>query len=44
MVAVQPGEEKGSLGGPYGSLLGPEWVNRNAGEGLFIRAGSDRMR
>jgi len=44
MVAVQPGEEKGSPWGPYGSLLGPEWVNRNAGEGLFIRAGSDRMR
>ena len=41
--ALQPGEEK-ALRRPYSGLPVPEGAYRKAGEGLFIRAGSDRTR
>ena len=41
--ALQPGEEK-ALRRPYSGLPVPEGAYRKAGEGLFIRASSDRTR
>ena len=41
--ALQPGEEKAPRR-PYSGLPVPEGAYRKAGEGLFIRACSDRMK
>ena len=41
--ALQPGEQKAPRT-PYSSLPVPKGAYRKAGEGLFIRAGSDRTR
>ena len=41
--ALQPAEEK-ALGGPYSGLQYLKGAYRKAGEGLFIRACSNRMR
>jgi len=42
-VKNHPGEEK-APGGPYRGLPVPKGAYRKAGEGLFIRTGSNRMR